>query len=495
MSRNFSKDLLNKTRRNGNRADTLFKTFKNHFNQQDLNDIAAYSFFSQMNSAKPPEKFFKPDGICIGELSDGSLLYLPLDHLKRHLSVIGKTRSGKTTLLIVLFLYLFALANSTLIIIDRGDLVAQLINQIDGRLEDVILVRIADTEHPVAINLLQLAHFQPELVIGEIIRILNLVASERLSDRMVLLLRRCLLALLHCPDATLAEIEPFLFNESFRNQVLAKVPDPELVYFWKERYPKDEKIFRSSAEGIITRLEKIIGDPYARRLLCQKQTLIPFNEIVKSGRHYVLLLDLNTEGKVSHLVGDVIARVFLIIIHSLALSRPFYQSKPIFLFLDEVQTYLEPSTLSEILARGAKYGVHLGCVFQFINQLGNFWSAIEGNVGTAFSFTAGADDAQRLARSFPGIDSTEFVELPRFHTLIRVNDDQGTHCFKAKTFLPPSPNGNFQDQIIRIAREKYARPLYEVEAEYQKRREYLRLAKVDQPKGNEGFVESFDSLT
>lgn len=466
---------------------------RDHLSKEQYADYCSIAFFSSLRK-KIPEKFLRVGGILIGFLLPGlAPLYLPLQHFFRHLAIIGKTRFGKSTLLCSLILFLFHLRNCTMVIIDKGDLVSNLLRRISRRFEDIILVRVADTENPISINLLQLGRDQPQMIIGKIIETLNRVSSVKLTDRMEMLLRLCLLSLFHWPEATLSDIEPFLFNKNFRDQVLAGVDDPELLDFWQERYPNDEKNFRSSAEGIVSRLSRIIGDPYARRLLCQKETRIPFDKIVNGERNYVLLLDLNTEGKLSPLVADLIARVFLIILHNLALSRPF-GSKPIFFFLDEVQTYLEPWTLGEILARGGKYGVHMACAFQFINQLGNFWQAIEGNVGTIISFTAGADDAHRLSRSFPGVDSEEFIRLPRFHTLIRVNDELGTFCFKAKTMPLPAEEADHQDQIIQLSREQYARPLHEVEAEYQKSREFLRPSKADDARDDDEFFESFESL-
>ena len=446
--------------------------FDGHFSKEQFSDLRAFTFFSQLYKTALPERFYEQNGFAIGfQFPGGRIIYLLFEFFQRHLALIGKTRSGKTTFLLSLILFIFYLANSVLVVIDRGDLISSLLKRIDRRFEDIILVRVSDTDYPVSINLLQLAHYKTELIINEIIRMLNLIASEKLTDRMVMLLRKCILALLYLPGATLADIEPFLFNEAFRNQVLSKVNDPELVHFWRWRYLKDEKIYRSSAEGIITRLWQIIGDPFARRMLCQKQTRIPFEEIINGERFPILLLDLNSDGKVSSLVGDVIARVFLIIIHSLALSRAFHNAKPIFIFADEIQTYFEPSTLSEILARGAKHKVHLACAFQYIDQLGSLWSAVDGNAAATIAFTAGAEDAQRLAKSFPGIMPSEFVELPRFQAFVRINDDQGTWQFKIKTFPPPEAHMDFQSQIIQLSRIKYARSLAEVEADFQTRRE------------------------
>ena len=381
-----------------------------------------------------------------------------------------------------------------MIVIDRGDLVSQLLNYMDDRLDDVILLKISDVDYPTSINLLQLANHNKDVVIGEIVRLLNLLSSERLSDRMILLLRRALRALLFSPTSTLADVESFFFNSRFREQILTQVQDEEVRYFWKEHYPKDEKIFRSSVDGIITRLEQIVADPMARNILCQKETRVPIHELANGARNLILLLDLNAESKISPLVAELIARVVLIIIHGLALSRPLQSGRPIFLFLDEVQTYLEPFTLAEILVRGAKYGLHLCCAFQYLNQVGDFWQGIEGNVGSIFSFTCGADDAKRLSKSFPGIEQMEFVKLPRFNLWARVNDDEGTYCFKVKTLPPPEVTTDFSWQIIQQSRQRYALPRAEVEAAFKRERHTVVEEKKASAKSVEGFEERLDPL-
>ena len=485
----MSKDLF---KGNDGGSDGFFKTFKTHFTQQDLNDMAAYSYFVKMNATRPPKKYFKPDGICIGELSDGTLLYLPLDQIERHMSVSGKTRSGKTTLLMRIFLHLFALANCVLVVMDKGDLVSQILDRVDTRLDEIIYVRCSDTDYPASINLLQLANFRPEIVIGEIVRILNCTATDRLSDRMVMLLRRSILALLCLPNSTLADVEKLLFDEIFRNRVLSKVSDPDLVYFFR-RYSRKEKLFTSSAEGIVTRLEPFVADPVARHLLCQEKTNIPFLELAKGRRKLALLIDLNTDG-ITPMVADLISRVFLVIIYGLCLSRPFQDATPTYLILDECQTYCQPAILSEVLSRGAKWHTHMICSFQYLDQLQSLWPAVEGNAGSLISFTSGAGDAARLSKSFPGTNASEFVNLPRFKTLIRLNDQDGTFAFKAGTLPLPYAGRSYRDQIVELSRQKYAKPRAEVEAEFQKRRELIVNQNSVKDESARPFVENFEPL-
>jgi len=465
-----------------NESDLMLELYRSHLSQDEFLDLKLISNLNQPYSLKPPSKFYQ-SGIILGRDFQERIVYLPKEQIKRHLAILGKTRSGKTTLVLNLFHQLFLKNQAKLVVIDKGDLVDKILCLVDHREEDIILLKISDTSYPVSINLLRLTDFQPQLVINETIRMVNLLSQEKLSDRMALLFRRALRALLNFPEATLLDLEPFFFNEDFRRKILSRLNDPELSYFWKERYPKEEKVYRSSAEGILSRLEPIIGNPEVRNLLCQKETKIPIKELVLERQNLVLLLDLNSQGKISPLVGEVIARIFLIIITSLALSRTFEKQVPIYLFLDEVQTYLEPYSLAEILSRGAKYGIHLILAFQYLDQLGELWKAVEGNVGSIFSFTTGADDAYKLAKSFPNSTPKDFVELARFQILARINDEQGTYCFKLKTLPPLATTRSSKQKIINLCRERYARKKAEVEEEIRKHKERLmEKAQEDMPK-------------
>ena len=480
--------------KSGRKADPFSQIMGGHLQADELRDLELIQCLTKMRQKNLSPKYYNLSGLSIGfRLPDGRRVYLPIEHAQRHLALIGRTRAGKTNEMMWLFESLARQNNCSLIVIDRGDLISGLLSRMGEHWEDVILVRISDTEFPVGINLLNLARFQPERIIGEFTRLLNLISSEKLTDPMTHLLRRTLRALLCRPDATLLDIEPFLFDADFRAGVLRQVRDPELRYFWQHRYPQQEKSFRGTAQAIITRLDLIIGDPSSRYLLCQPETLIPIQELVNGNRNLILLLDLNSRDEVSGMVGELIARVFLIILHSLALSRSFHHPKPIFLLADEVQTYLEPASLSEILARGAKYGIHLVCAFQYLAQLGDLWQALEGNMGSLFCFTLGADDARKVAKSFPGTDPQEFVALPRFQMLARVNDDEGTYCFKVRT-LPLEPiYGDSSSRIISNSRQRFARPRAEVEAEFQRRRESF-FQKADMEREPESFVEGYDPI-
>jgi len=473
--------------------DKSLDLLQGHLNKDDMEALKLFTLFNESMGRKLPDQYYQSGGIPIAaQLYNDATIYLQESHCRRHAALIGRTRVGKTTTTLGLSLDLFHRNNASLILIDKGDLIDNFLDLVDERPDSIILIRVSDIGHPVGISLLQLTKYQREPIIGEIIRLVNLTSSEKLTDRMAMLFRRVLRALLYWPDSTLADVALFLTNAKYRERILSKVNDSELRYFWLEIYARDEKLYRSSTEGIIIRLEPILGDPAVRNILCQRQTNIPLDDLVNSKRNFVLLLDLNTNGKISPFVAEMLARVLLIIIHGLSLSRSLRNPKSIYLICDEIQCYLEPDILAEILSRGVKYGLHLICAFQYISQIGDLWAGIEGNVGSIFSFNVGADDAQKLARAFPGVRAEEFIELPRFHILGRVIDSHGTHCFKGRTFPPPVSRGIFTRQIIQNARQKYARPRAEVEADFRKRMEQAMKSNAGKHSGLDKLIKKLD---
>jgi DNA helicase HerA-like ATPase len=88
-------------RRNGRKTDPFSKILSAHLQPEELADLETFLIWDDIHQRRLPDQFFNPEGILIGlEMKSQAPAYLPVEHLMRHCAVIGKTRSGKTTLMV-----------------------------------------------------------------------------------------------------------------------------------------------------------------------------------------------------------------------------------------------------------------------------------------------------------------------------------------------------------------------------------------------------------
>jgi hypothetical protein len=97
--------------------------------------------------------------------------------------------------------------------------------------------------------------------------------------------------------------------------------------------------------------------------------------------------------------------------------------------------------------------------------------AVFGNVGTLLAFQVGAKDAEILAEQLGGdLTPQDLMRLPRYHAYARLLiDGHPSRPFSMRTLAPQTLRHDRHSRragiIRRTSRQRYARPLPQVEAE------------------------------
>ena len=147
------------------------------------------------------------------------------------------------------------------------------------------------------------------------------------------------------------------------------------------------------------------------------------------------------------------------------------ERKDFYLYVDEFQNFATES-FANILSEARKYRLDLILAHQYIGQLivennTTVRDAVFGNVGTLLSFRVGAGDAEFLEKEFtPEFLIQDLVNLPNYQIYLRLMINGVTsRPFSASTIPPMSfPDAkNNREKIIKASRERYAKPLAEVE--------------------------------
>ncbi len=402
-----------------------------------------------------------------------------------HLYVIGKTGTGKSTLLLNMAISDIQSGQGLCIIDPHGDVAEKILSYVPKlRVDDVIYFNPADLSYPIAFNPLKGIHADyHHLVASGLVGTFKKIWAESWGPRLEYILRFSLLTLLSFPDATLLDIQPLLTDPDFRNRVLLHVTNPHIIAFWQTEFAKYSPALRSEAIApILNKTGLFLTSLPLRNIVGQKTTSFKMQEVMDKGK--ILIANLS-KGSIGEDASSLLGSMLVTSIQLAALHRARqkeHNRKPFFLFVDEMHSFVSLS-FADILAEARKYGLSLFLAHQYIDQLHEkIRAAIFGNVGTIISFRIGATDAQYLAKEFhPIFNESDLVHLPRYSMYIKLMIDGATSKpFSADTQALNKHEHSFKSEVIVTSRNKYGRNREAVEQEIFERHEILRVEGIKQ---------------
>jgi hypothetical protein len=378
-----------------------------------------------------------------------------------HMYIIGKTGTGKSTLIENMVISDIKAGNGLALIDPHGDLAEDVLRFVPKRrIDDVIYFNPADMEYPVAFNPLERVH--PDyhhLVTSGLISVFKKVWSEFWGPRLEHILRHSILTLLEYPDSTLLDIPRLLTNKDFRQQVLKHVSHQQVREFWFFEFDKYSAWLRSeSISPILNKVGQFLTSTPLRNIVGQKKNTFRFRKVMDEGKIFIANL---AKGKIGEDNCSLLGAMLVTQIQLAALSRATLSEnkrRSFYLYVDEVHNFLTLS-FADILSEARKYGLNLILSHQYIEQLDEkIRAAIFGNVGTIISFRVGAEDAKYLAREFyPVFTETDLVNLPNYHIYLKLLIDGVTsRPFSAVTLTCPQKRTSYKTEVVEISRHKYA---------------------------------------
>jgi energy-coupling factor transporter ATP-binding protein EcfA2 len=158
----------------------------------------------------------------------------------QHIYVIGKSGTGKSTLLENMAISDIERGNGLCIIDPHGDIAEDIIKYLpSGRLQDLIYFNATDQVNPIAFNPLKGIHPKyHHLVASGLVSTFKKIWIDSWGPRMEYILRFTLLTLLCVPDATLLDIQPLLTDKDTRTKALSYIEDKHILSFWQNEFEK-----------------------------------------------------------------------------------------------------------------------------------------------------------------------------------------------------------------------------------------------------------------
>lgn len=358
-----------------------------------------------------------------------------------HFYVIGKTGTGKTTLLETLIGQDIEAGRGTMLVDPHGDLVERVVQAVPlHRRDDLLYLNAADRAQPFGYN--PLKHVHPDripLAASGLIEAFRKLWPDAWGVRMEHVLRNALYALLEQPEAALPDILRLLSEKPYRREIAARLRNEPVRRFWRTEF--DAYSIRYRADSIAPIQNKVgafLADPNMRRILTAPERPISIRTVMDKGQ--ILLVNL-AKGVIGEDTASLLGALLVTTAGLAAYSRanvPEAERRPFFLYVDEFQNFTTLS-VANMLAELRKYGVGAVLAHQYLHQLEpEVRHAVIGNAGTLVSFRLGAEDAAFIAREFAErFEPLDLLKLPNHDIYLKLMiDGEPSVPFSATTVRP-----------------------------------------------------------
>ncbi len=358
--------------------------------------------------------------------------------------VIGKTGTGKTTLLENLLLQDIRAGRGLVLLDPHGDLAERIAARIPlFRSDDLIHFNTTASRQTYGCN--PLRRVSPDvrpLVASGVLEVFKKQwTGSSWGVNMEHILRNALLALLDMPRATLADIPRLLTDERLRESVISHIANPQVRRFWEHDFEAGG-FNRANALGpVLNKVGAFLSDPMLYRVLTASEKPLSFRRIMDEQK--ILIVNL-AKGRIGDDASSLLGGLLVTMLTNAAFSRadqPEHRREPFFIYADEFQNFATDS-FANAVSELRKMKVGLILAHQHLHQIPeNIRAAILGNVGTLISFRVGAQDAPYMAREFySDISQEDLINLPNHHIYLKLMiDGVPSRPFSAVTLPPRIP--------------------------------------------------------
>src|SRR6266481_2440769 len=358
-----------------------------------------------------------------------------------HMYIIGKTGTGKSTLLETLALQDITAGRGMMLIDPHGDLAERVAKAVPAhRRQDVIYFNVPDPTQPFGYN--PLKHVREDkisLAASGLMEAFKKMWPDAWGVRMEHVLRNTLLTLLEQPEATLGDVLRLLDDKSFRSAAVARIRNEQVRQFWITEY--DHYPPRLRAEAIAPIQNKVgayLADPTLRRILTNPEKPLQIRRIMDAGK--ILIVNLS-RGQLGEDTTSLLGALLITTVALAAFSRAEItesERRPFFVYRDEFQSFTTRS-LATMTAELRKYGIGVIAGHQYLTQVEpEVIDAVLGNAGTIICFRLGPRDAAAMAGEFePKLQATDLVNLPNHEIYLKLMiDGAPSQPFSGDTLRP-----------------------------------------------------------
>jgi hypothetical protein len=391
-----------------------------------------------------------------GEMSFG----ISAEDRRQHLYAVGKTGTGKTTLLRNLICQDIERGFGVGLIDPHGDLAEEILDCIPAwRADHVLYFNPADDDYPVGFNLVGASmHDGHHFDSSSLVSAFKHLWRDSWGPRLEYVLYAAVAALMECQNVSLLGVPRMLVDARFRVWVVNQVHDPIVRSFWENEFERfDKRLLSEIIAPIQNKVGQLLMAAPLRNVFGQIRSRINPRFIMDHERIFIANLSKGRLGEdKANLLGSLLVSKF----QTAAMSRsdiPENERRDFYLYIDEFPNFTTDS-FAGILSEARKYRLNLTLAHQYIEQMTDeVRAAVFGNVGSIVSFRVGLTDAQMLANEFGSDYSpTQFTELANYEVRAKLlqNGEYG-EPFLGRTHFPSPFLHGHRARLMKLSQERF----------------------------------------
>ncbi len=375
----------------------------------------------------------------------------------RHLYAIGRTGSGKSTMLERIVIADINTGKPGMFLDPHGESALRILDTIK-RTRKICYADFSSTTHALRYNpMAGLPLHRAAKATDDIISATKQMFFERNfnAPTFTYSFRNHLIPLIEKGDGTLMDVLRMMSDKDFREGVTTTVADPIAKLYWTTEYPQaiKRKTYAEDTRSTKNKLAQILSTRNVRNVLDCRAPALNLTTAFAEGYFVVVNLAKGTIG------ADAAAFIGSLLVNdanNALMERSPEACVPTPITCDEFQNYA-PHILAEMLAEIRKKGGELTLAHQFATQIEEqIFDAIMGNVGTIVSFQVSPKDARLLAPQFDTNPQRPFspsalTALEPYHAIMRTSD------IARITTLPPLTTTGRAPSVIAASHQRFAR--------------------------------------
>jgi len=404
--------------------------------------------------------------IVLGALPSGEVAWLAPTDRRRHLYLIGKTGTGKSTLLFNLMNADAESGRGFALLDPHGDLAVAIADSLPPERNDVIYIDPADLAFAAGFNPLHaVAPDQRALVTAHIVAAFRHIWGNSWGPRLEYILTEALRLLLDTPGTTLLGLPRLLVDDGYRERLLKQARDSLVRTFWQSEFANyPERLKAEAVAPLQNKIGTLLSAPAIRNMLGQPRSTLNLSRIMDRGQMLIVNLAKGRLGEApAHLLGALLVTGFAQAAAARA-NQPEQERRDFTLYADEFQNFATDS-FAGILSEARKYRLSLVLAHQFLGQLPLLLrQAVFGNAGSMVVFRVGAEDAPLLAAELGLANAQAVIDTGNFKAWTKLmRDGQPLDAHVLATFpSEPGITGRFAAVRAR-SRARHCRPREAVE--------------------------------
>jgi hypothetical protein len=399
---------------------------------------------------------------------------MTLKQRQKHAYVIGKTGTGKTTLLMNAIRQDMDNGKGVAVLDPHGDMFRELLSMVpDNRVDDVVVFDPSDRDYPVGLNILDPGidvadeDDKQEWITSAVLSVFAKLSEEgQWGPRMEHILRNTTLTALQTPNPSLYTMQRLLTDKTYQRAVAKDLKDPILRQFWDKEFKLMGTMQLATATAPLThRLGHFITSKMSRHILLQGKSTISMSDIMNDGK--ILLVNL-AKGDVGEDQSKFFGTLLLSFMWMAAYQRtkiPEKQRRDFFVYVDEFQNFATPQ-FGDIMSEGRKFHISLTVSHQNIAQIEDkdLIKVVAGNAGTIICLKASPQDEEFiLPHMRPEVEKGDIVNLAPYHFYMKVTGDEAEDAFSGQTILADDDDvEDYSEEVIETSRTQFARPKADV---------------------------------